>query len=323
MKLFVIGGTGYIGSAVCERLQADGHELVGLARSDEAAAQLRQAGAEPVRGALSNTDMLASEARRSDGVIQLATGGFLAQALETVDEATNATDVLLDALDGTDKPYVYTGGTGMWLDTGLMNPERVVTEADPVTPPYFYAHLGSIHRKLATAERVRTIVLSPGQVYGRGGGYIGPIARLFNGVRTHGIVYAIESDNAFTFVHVDDLADLYAFAVATADVEGLYIGATDTVKQVDLAKAVSRSAGLGGEVELVSPLSMRALNGRANELDFFVNCRASSAKAQGELGWQPHRPGVLEELATLPQPVDLNSIYPVPSRQTAAAQAPL
>ena len=44
MKLFVIGGTGYIGSVVCERLRADGHELRGLARSDDSAAQLSETG---------------------------------------------------------------------------------------------------------------------------------------------------------------------------------------------------------------------------------------------------------------------------------------
>jgi len=71
---------------------------------------------------------------------------------------------------------------------------------------------------------------------------------------------------------------------------------------------------------MVDHLTMRALNGRANELDFFCNCRASSARAINELGWRPHRPGVVEELASLPKPLDLNSVYPEPKRQAAAAR---
>ena len=70
MKLFVIGATGYIGSVVARRLMQDGHELVGLARSDESAAQLAEAGISSVRGALGDTDIIFDAARNSDGVAQ-------------------------------------------------------------------------------------------------------------------------------------------------------------------------------------------------------------------------------------------------------------
>jgi nucleoside-diphosphate-sugar epimerase len=320
MKLFVIGGTGYIGSVVCERLRADGHELRGLARSDDSAAQLSENGIEPAHGALGDVDVLRAESIASDGVVQIATGGFLTQALETVSEAASTTDTILQALAGTEKPYVVTGGTGGWLDTGLAWPERVVTEADPMTPPYFYKHFQEITEKILSATDVRTIVVAPGQLYGRGGGYIGPVARLFKGVRAHGVVHAVNYDNACTFVHVDDLADLYALVLQTPSARGLYFAATDTVPVVEVAKAVSVAAGLGGELKMVDHLTMRALNGRVGEMDFICNCRASSAKAQQELGWRPHRPGVVEDLLALPRPLDLHSVYPEPKRQAAAAR---
>ncbi|OHU18128.1 hypothetical protein BKG76_23275 [Mycobacteroides franklinii] len=320
MQLFVIGGTGYIGSVVCQRLLADGHVLRGLARSDESAAQLSEAGVEPVRGSMGDSDVIREAAAGADGVVQIATGGFLIQALETVSEAALTTDAILEALAGTDKPYVVTGGTGAWMDTGLVNPERVVTEADPMTPPFFYKHFQAITEKVLSAKGVRTVIVSPGQLYGRRGGYIGPIARMFNGLRKHGVVHAVNYDNAVTFVHVDDLADLYAIVLQDTSARGLYFAATDTVPVLQVAKAVSAAAGLGGEVELVDYLTMRALNGRFNELDFFGNVRASSAKAQKELGWRPHRPGVIDDLATLPKPLDLNSVYPEPKRHAAAAR---
>ncbi|MGW3283458.1 NAD-dependent epimerase/dehydratase family protein [Streptomyces sp. NPDC001002] len=320
MKLFVIGATGYIGSVVAERLQGEGHVLTGLARSEDSAAQLRAAGIEPVRGALGDIDVITEQSAAADGVVQLSGGGFLTQALETVHEAVATTDAVLDALAGTDKPYVFNGGTGIWLDTGIMVPDRVVTEDDPISPPYFYSHFGDIQRKLTTVENVRTILVSPGQVYGRGGGYIGPIGRMFARVRKHGVVHAVENDNASTFVHVDDLADLYALVLRTPDVRGLYIAATDTVSAMDVARAVSAAAGLGGELELVDYATMRRLNGRAGELDFWSNCRASGDKARKELGWRPERPGVIADLAALPKPLDLDTVYPEPRRQAAAAR---
>jgi nucleoside-diphosphate-sugar epimerase len=319
MKLFVMGGSGYIGSVVCERLLAEGHQLRGLARSDEAAAQLAEDGIEPVRGGLGDNDVIGKESRAADGVVQITTGGFLIQAMDTVHEAVSTTDAVLEALAGTNKPYIWTGGTGGWLDTGAAFPERVVTETDPMTPPHFYIHFLQIAQKLLASQDVRTIILSAGQLYGRGGGYIGPVARSFNDFRKHGVVHACNMDNAFTFVHVDDLADLYAIALRDSSTRGNYIAATDTVHMMDVARAVSKAVGLDGKIEIVDHLTMRQLNGRANEGDFFCNLRASCAKARKELGWEPHRPGLLEELASLPKPLDVNSVYPEPKRQAAAS----
>jgi len=44
MRIFVTGGTGYIGRALCRRLVSEGHEIRALARSPERARPLEQAG---------------------------------------------------------------------------------------------------------------------------------------------------------------------------------------------------------------------------------------------------------------------------------------
>ena len=72
MKVFVTGGSGWIGSAVVPELLGAGHEVVGLARSDASAQALSSAGAEVVRGSLDDLDALRTARRASDGVIHLA-----------------------------------------------------------------------------------------------------------------------------------------------------------------------------------------------------------------------------------------------------------
>jgi uncharacterized protein YbjT (DUF2867 family) len=61
-----------IGFAVIPELLKAGHEVVGLARSDNSAAALRAAGAEVRRGDLDDLDSLREAAAGADGVIHLA-----------------------------------------------------------------------------------------------------------------------------------------------------------------------------------------------------------------------------------------------------------
>ena len=111
MKVFLTGATGYIGSAVTERLRAAGHEVSALARSDASAGKLAATGIRAVRGDFSDPRSITAAAREADGVISLAT---------TYDPSIDgpAIDSILDALSGSNKPFIYTSGIWSHGDTG-------------------------------------------------------------------------------------------------------------------------------------------------------------------------------------------------------------
>jgi nucleoside-diphosphate-sugar epimerase len=63
---FVTGGSGFVGGALVRRLVADGWSVRALARSDQAAARVAAAGAEPVRGDLEDGAALNAGARGAE-----------------------------------------------------------------------------------------------------------------------------------------------------------------------------------------------------------------------------------------------------------------
>ena len=132
MRVFVTGASGHLGSAIVPELIAAGHDVIGLARSDTAAAAVTALGATALRGDLDDLAGLMAAAVNSDGTIHLAfkhdqmRAGTFAAAVAADLAVVRA---LGDALEGTGKPLVGTSGTLTLADLG-----RPGTEGDPGAP---------------------------------------------------------------------------------------------------------------------------------------------------------------------------------------------
>jgi nucleoside-diphosphate-sugar epimerase len=285
MKVFLTGATGYIGSAVAERFRASGHEVSALARSDASAAKLAATGIRGVPGDFGDPRSITGAAREADGVISLAT---------TYDPAIDgpAIEAILDALFGSNKPFIYTSGIWSHGDTG----GKVVDETSAPRPAQIVSWRQAVEERVlqASGRGVRSVVIRPAIVYGRGGGI--PAGFVESAQKEGAARYVGTGENRWPFVHVDDLAELYLLALEKAPPGTLLLGVSGPAfKVAEVAAAASRGAGAGGKTAAWPLEQARGKLGPSADA-LVLDQQASGKKAENLLGWGPSRPSVLEDL---------------------------
>src|SRR3954471_20857076 len=285
MRIFLTGASGYIGSAVAERLRAAGHQLTGLARSDAAFSKLQSAGVQPVPGDFSDPKTVGQAARAADGVISLAT---------TYDPSIDgpAIDSILEALAGSNKPFIYTSGIWSHGDTG----GKVVDETSPPQPASLVSWRRAVEDRVLQAGNrgIRSVVIRPAIVYGRGGGI--PAGFVESAQKEGFARYVGAGENRWPFVHVDDLAELYLLALEKAPPGTLLLGVSGpSFRVADVAAAPSRGAGAGGKTAGWPLEQARGKLGPSADALVLAQ-QASGKKGETLLGWRPTRPNVLEDL---------------------------
>ena len=273
MRIFLTGGSGYIGRATIAELVRHGHVVEALARSEQSAQAVARAGAVAVRGGLADLDVLQHAAARAEAVIHLA------QADSPDTELAAATAMQDGVGAGT---YVHTGGSWVYGDT-----DGVQDETAPWNPPSVVAWRKSVEDQVLAraAEGARPVVVQPGLLYGGDNRLIDHFF-IAPGKRDGAVPYIGDGANRWSLIHVDDVATLYVAALS-AKAGSVYIGVGEkhpTMKEV--AEAASRGAGLGGKTVSITIEQARAQMGPVADA-FALDQRLTSAKARRELGWVP------------------------------------
>ncbi|MDH6244077.1 SDR family oxidoreductase [Mycobacterium sp. OTB74] len=287
MRVFVTGASGFVGSAVVRELLGAGHQVIGLARSDDSAAKLTAAGARVHRGSLADPGSLREGAKLADGVVHMAFIHNFEDYAAAAEADRSAIETIGDALAGTDRPFVVTSGMASF---GV---GRSLTEEDPAHPAS--PRISETALDLADrGVRVSAVRLAP-SVHGVGDH--GFVPRLIEIARDKGIsAYPGDGSNRWPAVDRLDAARLFRLALEGA-VAGsrLHAVGDEGVPVRDIAEVIGRRLNLPVQSVPVE----RAFDHFGWLGGFFaMDLPASSVLTRQWLGWRAEMPGLIADLET-------------------------
>ncbi|WP_188190968.1 NAD-dependent epimerase/dehydratase family protein [Nonomuraea sp. SYSU D8015] len=283
MKVLVLGATGYIGTAVVERLAERGHEVAAFVRPAADGTRRVPAAADERYGDLADASAL--EAAITADVDAIVHAGQL-----TGDQDTDlATIGVLARAASAEQPRKVVYVSGVWV----LGETDGADEESPARPIPLVAYRDKVERLVLDGGGS---VVRPGVVHGRGAG-ITALLRDQAAQRGTGVyVTAGGAVPTWTFVHVDDLADLIVTAVEKGGAAVYHGVSEEGVPVTAVAEAAARSAGVKEAAE-PWPLDEAAqVLGEGFAQALALSQRVSAARTRQALDWHPSRPGIVADL---------------------------
>jgi nucleoside-diphosphate-sugar epimerase len=293
MRVFITGATGFIGYHVVKDLIANGHEVLGLARSKEKGQALIEAGAQVHVGSLEDLESLRSGAAAADGVIHTAFIHDFSKFMESCQTDRRVIETIGEVLAGSGKPFIVTSGTGVANTV----PGQLAIETNTIVSSKVFPRAMTEEAVAdGVARGVNVSVVRLPQVHDAV--KQGLISYLISVAQEKGVsAYVGDGQNRWPAVHVLDAARVYRLALEKGNAEAKYhayhaVG-EEGVTLREIAEAVGR--GLKVSAKSISQEEASTYFGWLGMLAG-LDMPASSALTQQHLNWRPIGPGLIADL---------------------------
>lgn len=292
MRVFVTGATGFVGKAVVQDLIANGHQVVGLSRSDAGEAKLRELGATPLRGDLADVELLKSASKDADAVIHLGFIHDFSNFAKSLKVDRDAIDAMTSVLQG--KVFVGTQGTMV-----VARSDRPGLETDEPDPKLFaYARAVNeiaVVNTAANGVKCAVVRLAP-TVHGTNDWAFVPA--LIGMAKQNGYsAYANTGEHRWPAVHLLDAARLYRLAIekladGTLRPGSRLHGVSESgIPTKDIAQAIATKLNFTEKPVSRPPEHFGFLS------EFFsTDNPISNDLTRQWTGWQPKEVGLIEDI---------------------------
>ena len=329
MKVFLTGGTGFIGGEAARQLRERGEEVVCLVRSPEKATKLRELGCELTRGDLADDAALRQGMAGCYAVVHAAAMyeiGIPAKQRPAMWEANVAGTerVMKAALEEKVPRVVYVSTVGIFgntrkqvVDESYENPETDFTSYYEETKLEAHKRV----QRMIDEQGLPAIVVQPGGVYGPGD--TSQVADLLEQFFAGKLPLLPFPELGICMSHVEDIAGGILLALDKGKLGETYVisgpattmrEAIETVARISGRKAPKRAlpTGLMKAMTPLGPLVGKVMGQPPNLREIITSADgvtfwASYEKAQRELGYSPR--GMEEGLR---QTLEADPRFPAP-----------
>lgn len=325
MRIFLTGATGYIGSALCRRLAAAGHELRALVRPTSRAEELHRLGISTFTGDLADRASMREGMSGADWVIHAAAELDPASPGERMERANVAGSENVASLAWKlGVPRLLSVSSIAWWGGSPPDGTPASEETPPLRPfPTAYSatkHAGQEAIRAWARKGLPVSTVFPGLVYGAPGKH-GGANGLLRALARERFPALIGGDRKASWVHLDDVVAAIVAVLERAPAGRDYILAGEVTTVRELAERVCALAGTRAPRHELSPrlarwaLTLAApvlrLAGRRPPLppqqvaSLERHWAFDDARARRELDWRPRTlaeglPPTLELLLTAP-----------------------
>ena len=297
MKVFVFGGTGFIGSRIVKCLVQNKHTVSALARSQEKAETLKRMGAFPYLGDLDKRETIRDAIKGSEVIVNAAFPSFLGRMTmrrvrKDSEEGFKQMENLLETISEIGNiPVILTEGTMAFGDSQ----NNWLDESSPYTFDKGHGRLLQLNMPYAqrmVAEKQLTIItISLSGVYGSGTWFKESVYDYIK--KGMGMVVG-DGRNVWSFVHVDDVAEAYRLAVEKLPIGHKFTLADDEpCRYVDFANFVADQLGKP-HVKHMPRWAASVFLGSVLCEALTMNQKVSNIKAKKQLGWKLKYPSYRE-----------------------------
>jgi uncharacterized protein (TIGR01777 family) len=242
MKVFMTGGTGFVGTSLAKRFISEGHSVTILTH-DNASATLKMDGLDYLEGNPTVAGNWQTKVPAYDVIVNLAGASIFSRWTDRqknilLSSRILTTRNLVDALP-KDAGYITFFSTSAVGYYGFHQDEEL-TEASPAGADFLARLADDWEREALKAQQkgARVIITRFGIVLGKNGGALGQMIPLFKfflgGPLGSGRQW-------FSWIHMRDLAEAFIFLLAKKDISGpVNICSPQPVRNLELGHAIGR-----------------------------------------------------------------------------------